>query len=190
MIKGKGLGFNHTDLLYRAISIAPYRDKYFMDLIDQYQKRYPGMKLIYANNTVGDHVKIKSYTPMADFILIFRVMTNPTPTKKPSPFIILECPLQFSDRSLAGWTMAVEDNNMDGYFNFMIDTATRLTEEKFKEYIEYITLLSLDKDDPRYWKLSNNSESFTGKIMQLCAQYNPSKPGLKIQQSKDYVKRK
>lgn len=190
MIKEKGLGFNKNDLLHRAISIAPYRDKYFMDLITQYKKRYPGMKLIYANNTVGNHIKVNPYTPMADFILIFRVMTNPTNIKKPRPFIILECPLQFSDRSISGWTMAVEDNNIDGYFSYMIDTATRLTEDKFQEYIEYITLLSLDKNDPRYWKLPNNSEAFTGKIMQLCAQYNPSKPGLKIQQTKDYVKRK
>ena len=187
MIKDKGLEFNHRDVLTRSIAIAPSRDKYFMDLINQYKTRYPGMKLIYANNTTGNQVHDK---PTADFVLIFKVQAIPKPSslaKVPKTFIMLECPLQFSDRSLAGWTMAVEQNNMDGYFQYMIDTAARLSWDRFQEYIEAIALLSLDKNSDLYWKKPENSEAFTSRIMQLCAQYNPSKPGSKIQQTKDYA---
>lgn len=179
-----GLNLNSDRLIRRAIAIAPNRDQYFNDMIRKFKEKFPGLKIIYANDTMGAHLNIEH--PTQDFLLICKgVLTSTDPKNPPKQIILLDAPMIFTDRSIAGWTLAVEEGNMDGYFSYMLDKALRIDLNKFYEYIQYMAMLSLDPADPLYWKRIENTDKLMKELEELYARYSTKKP-TKLQDKRGY----
>lgn len=169
-IQETGLGINSDKLIARTFAIIQDRDRYFNDLINQIRKRYPALKILYANNMMG--AKLDADRPNPDFVIIMKgelVSRDPNLPKK--PIILLDMPMIFTDRALAGWTISVENNNIKGYFDYMLDKCLRIDESKFYEFIQYMALLSLDPKSDRYWKKAENTEAFIKDLEELYVRY-------------------
>lgn len=175
MIKEKGLGIDSKKLIQRAFAIAPDRDRYFNDIIRKFRESFPGLKLLYANNRMG--AQINPEHPQPDFLFIAKgKLVSKDPRLPSKNIVIVDAPLVFTDRSIAGWTIAVENGNMKGYFSYMLDKALRIDEDKFYEYIVYMARLSLDKDNPLYWKSVENEDKLVSELGELYARYNKRGP--------------
>lgn len=169
-IQETGLGIDSNRLMGRTFAILENRDRYFLDLVNQIKKRYPGLKIIYANNTMGQ--QLDPSRPNPDFIIIMKgQLVSKDPRLPPKSIIIMDAPMIFSDRSLAGWTIAVEEGNIEGYFAYMFDKALRLDEGRFYEFIQHMALLSLKPDDPLYWKRIENTDALVKDLEELYARY-------------------
>jgi hypothetical protein len=170
-----GLKLNSDALIRRALTISANRDQYFNDMIRKFKQKFPGLKIIYANDTMG--AKLDPDHPNQDFILICKgKLVSKDPRRPPKSIVILDAPLIFTERSIAGWTMAVEQGNMDGYFSYMLDKALRIDESKFYEYITHMALLSTDPNDALYWKRIENTKKLTDELSELYSRYTPKKP--------------
>ena len=128
--KEKGLGYTTDRLMQRAVGILYHRDQYFMDMINQFRKRYPALRILYANSQPG--AVFDPDNPKPDFLMIVKGrMISKDPKMAPDrPIILIDAPVIFSDRSIAGWTLAVEDGNKDGYFQYMLDKMLRLPDQR------------------------------------------------------------
>lgn len=185
MGKDKGLGIPSDRLLKRTFAIVNDRDRYFNDMIRKFKEKYsPALKIIYANNTMGAQLNPNSPTP--DFVIVIKgTLVSKKKTLPPRPIIMVDIPMIFSDRSLAGWTISVEQGRMDEYFQYMLDDALRIDESKFYEYITHMALLSTDPEDPRYWKRIENTPGLTKDLEELYARYN-RKGKTKLDQERGY----
>ena len=96
----------------------------------------------------------------------------------------------FTDRSIAGWTIAVESGNMKGYFEYMLDKALRIDENKFYEFIQYMALLSLDPYDRLYWRKIENAETLIKDLEELYARYNKKGVSSRITDKRGYADKK
>lgn len=170
-----GLNLDADRLIRRAIAIAPDRDQYFNDMIRKFKEKFTALKIIYANDMMGARLNPDHPTP--DFVIIVKgTLTSNDPRNPPKQIVLLDAPLTFTERSIAGWTMAVEAGNMEGYFQYMLDKALRIDLNKFYEYIEYMCLLSTDPNDPLYWKKPENADKLVRELEELYARYNKKKP--------------
>ena len=185
--KEKGLGYTTDRLMQRAVGILYHRDQYFMDMINQFRKRYPALRILYANSQPG--AVFDPDNPKPDFLMIVKGrMISKDPKMAPDrPIILIDAPVIFSDRSIAGWTLAVEDGNKDGYFQYMLDKMLRLPEQRFIEYIVHMCPLSTKKESELYWKSPANTDKLVKEIMELYARYNTSSPD-KMANTRGYTK--
>lgn len=184
--KETGLGIDPSRLISRGLGILPHRTEYFLDMLRKFKERYPGLKIIYANCTTGD--RIDTTKPNPDFILIAKGrLVSDDPKNRPIDVVVVDAPMVFTDRSIAGWTISVENGNMDGYFNYMLDKALRIDERRFKEYIVHMALLSLDPEDELYWKRPENTKKFASELSELYARYTTQKP-TKLRDKAGYTK--
>ena len=167
----KGLNIDSNRLIRRALAILPERNRYFMDIINVIKKKYPALKLIYASNLTGQ--TLNPDRPVPDFVLVIKGnLVSPNPKEPDKSIILVDCPLIFTERSIAGWTIAVEEGNMDGYLKYMLDKALRIDESRFYEYITNMALLTLDKNDERYWKSPKNALKVATELEELYTRYN------------------
>ena len=170
MTKEKGLGIPPDRLVRRAIGISPDRDQYFNDIIRKFKEKFPSLKIIYANDRMG--AVINQNKPSPDFVLIATgQLISSDPSLPPKNIVIMDAPMVFTERSIAGWTIAVEEGMMDNYFQYMLDKALRIDTSKFYEFIEFMAKLSRDPNDPRYWKRPENEDKLTTELMELYARY-------------------
>lgn len=184
--KETGLGFTQERLFSRTVGILDNRARYFMDMINQFKKKYPTLKILYANCASG--ATFNADHPRPDFLLIVRgIMVSKQRNQPDKPIIMIDAPLLFTDRAIAGWTLAVEEGNMDGYFDYMIDKMLRITEPRFIEYIIHMCLLSMDPENPLYWKRPENLDKLCKEIMELYARF-AKKTSNKIQDVRGYGK--
>ena len=183
MIIDKGLGIEKDKLVKRTIAIAPDRNRYFTDIITQFKKKFPGLKIIYANNTMGDHINPDH--PNVDYVIIVKgVLKSKDPRLPDRDVILIDSPFIFSDRSIAGWTIAVERGMMDQFFTYMFDRCVRMNPARFEEYIQYMCLLSLDPNSELYWKKPENAEHLCRDLEELSVRYTSKDERAKA--SRDY----
>lgn len=184
--KETGLCLDSNRLISLAISISPDRDRYFNDMIRKFREKFPGLKLIYANDRMG--AQLNPEHPQPDFVLIAKGnLVSNDPRLPPKSIILMDAPLVFTERSIAGWIMCVEAGNMQGYFQYMLDKALRIDESKFYEYIVHMAQLSTDPEDPLFWKKPENEKKLTDELSELYARYNTRK-STKMQDTKGYAK--
>lgn len=184
--KETGLGFTQDRLFSRTVGILDNRAQYFADMIGKFKEKYPRLKILYANCMSG--ATFNADHPKPDFILIARAMMVSSDKNLPDrPIIMIDAPLLFTDRAIAGWTLAVEQGNMDAYFEYMIDKMLRITEQRFIEYIVHMCLLTMDPNDPRYWKRPENLDKLCNEIMELYARF-AKKTSNKMQDVRGYGK--
>lgn len=181
-IMEKGLGIDHDRLIKRTFAILPDRDRYFNDLIQQFKKKYPQMKIVYANNMMG--ARMDPSRPNPDFIIIAKYTVD-QPGRRPINVMMVDAPMLFTDRALAGWTISVESGNLNGYFDYMMEKALRIDQTKFYEYIQHMALLSLDPQNELYWKKIENADRLVKDLSELYARYN-KKTGNKMQDARGY----
>lgn len=162
----KGLDFTNEELIRRALAILPHRDQYFMDMLKQFKLKFPGVKVFYANTKPGQQLNPEHPTP--DFIIILkgRLVSN-DPRLPPKNIILFDIPMIFTDRSIAGWTLAVERGKKNAYFDYMMDKMCRIPENRFAEYLVHMAYLSLDKNEKRYWKNPENQDELIRELMEL-----------------------
>lgn len=188
-VQETGLGIDSNKLIARTFSILPDRDRYFNDLIKQFKLKFPGLKLIYANNIMGS--TLDPSRPNPDFVLIAKgTLVSSDKRLPPKSIIIMDAPMIFTDRSLAGWTISVENGNMKGYFDYMLDKALRIDEFKFYEFIRYMCLLSLDPKDDLYWKRAENTNILIKDLEELYARYTKRGPGNRITDKRGFTGKK
>lgn len=167
----KGLGIDSDRLIRRALAILPERNRYFMDIINTIKKKYPALQIIYASNLTGQ--VLNPERPVPDFVLVIKgKLVSKNPRDPDKPIILVDCPLVFTERSIAGWTIAVEEGNLDGYLSYMLDKALRIDESRFYEYLTNMALLSLNKDNELYWKSPKNAEKVATELEELYTRYN------------------
>lgn len=184
-----GLGIDSNKLISRALSILPDRDRYFNDLIVKFKEKFPGLKLLYANNMTG--ARLDPERPNPDFVLICKgTLVSKDRRLPPKPIILMDMPMIFTDRSIAGWTIAVESGNMKGYFEYMLDKALRIDENKFYEFIQYMALLSLDPNDRLYWRKIENADTLIKDLEELYARYNKKGVSSRITDKRGYADKK
>lgn len=169
--KENGLNIDSDRLIRRALAILPNRNKYFMDLVNTIKKKYPALQIIYASNLTGQ--AINPERPVPDFVIVIKGnMVSKDPQKPSKSIILVDCPLIFTERSIAGWTIAVEEGNMEGYLQYMLDKMLRIDETRFYEYLTHMALLTLTPGDERYWKNPANAEKVAVELEELYTRYN------------------
>ena len=179
-----GLGLDHERLLRLAISISNDRDRYFQDLIRKFREHFSGIKLIYANDRTG--AVLKEGHPMPDFMIVGKALKFGDPKMPPQKMVVFDAPMIFSDRSIAGWIMAVEAGNMKGYFQYMNDKMVTMPESVFCQGIVEEAKLSLNKNDPLFWKRPENEETLAKNLSEWCAKHR-KKGSTKMQDQQGYV---
>lgn len=167
-----GLSLDQDEIIKRTMAIIPDRDRYFSDMISALRKKYTAIKLVYANNLPGK--QLDPMNPTSDFVLIFTaLMKSNKPNLPDVKLVLIDAPLVFSDRSIAGWTLAVENGKKEAYLEYLVNKSMRITNQKFEEYVEHMCLLSLDPNHHLFWKKPENTDKLMIRLMELCARYSP-----------------
>lgn len=185
--KEAGLGLDQNRLVYRTGAILNKRDQYFMDMVNQFKKRYPGVKIIYANSAPG--ATFDQFNPKPDFLFITRGrLVSNDPKLPPKDIIMYDMPLLFTERAIAGWTLAVEAGLMKGYFDYMMDSMCRIETHKFSKYLQHMALLSTDPKSPLYWRRPENTDKLIKELGELYARYATQDQRRKIKAVSGYGK--
>lgn len=169
--KEAGLGLDQDRLVYRTGAILDKRDQYFMDMINAFKRKYPGVKVIYANSAPG--ATFDQFAPKPDFVFIVRGrLVSNDPKLPPKDIIMYDMPMLFTERSIAGWTLAVEAGKRDAYFEYMMDTMCRIEAHKFSIYLKHMALLSTDPNSELYWRKAENTDKLVKELAELYARYS------------------
>ena len=134
MIKG---GSFELPLDYMAyIPTKNERTSYFKAILDFYKTELPSFNLVYAclmpwEKVIGNIIKkYNDFSGKVDYILIFKV-----PNSNGESIYLIEAPLFATERSCVGFEYAKEKGLLDKYRNMVMETAARVTEDKFDEFI-------------------------------------------------------
>lgn len=134
------------------------RKKLFKDLLNEYSKRYPSFKLIYANLNHDAELPI-------DYILIFITEINA------NEIILMETPYLYSDRTIPGYRYCKRENQVDLFFEEASELMTRMPYDRFVEYLNAMLELSVDENSDNYWKASKNMKAVTEGILTLASRF-------------------
>lgn len=139
------------------------RQALFSEIIAEYPKRYPNLKLIYANLNTNPEYPL-------DYVIIFK--TNSIQGN--IPLIVYDAPLLYSDRTTPGYRYCRRMHKEDDFYLEGVKSMTTLPEARFNEYIENMILienvinnkleishLSLSSKSPLFWK----SATYSGQLM-------------------------
>jgi len=158
--KNKKLNIPREEKLFIQPTV---REKLFLDLINEYEKRYPGMTLEYA------YLNSNPEIPM-DYILLFKTRN----TDNTVNLIVYDCPMLFSDRSITGYRFCKREGKLDDFFEEAIASMVRFPEIAFKEFIEEIVGLDyFNEESQNYWKNEEFTERVSNNIMALAIRYVP-----------------
>jgi hypothetical protein len=130
------------------------RYKLFLDLVSEYKKRFPDMKMIKAYLNYEVDLRL-------DYMLVF------TAVQENLRLILFEFPLAYTDRSIPGYRYCKRENKMDDFFKEAIGQMTKMAEGKFREFITSYLKLSLDKTKETYWGSVQNIKKVAGAIVDV-----------------------
>lgn len=140
-------------------------DTVFMSMVEEFTK-IPfkvDMKLIYAHlnpDALG----------MIQFVLIAKITEHPAPDAEDQRtrrrYLMISAP-NFSLLSLQSFDMAKRDNKLEDYFSELTSQPIVLPEGAFNDFIVHEAGLSLDKENPLYWKSESNATKLADHIMHV-----------------------
>lgn len=133
------------------------REKLFIDLINQYKKRYPDLKLIYGYLNHDSSLSI-------DYVLIFHMIE--------SDVIIFDIPYIYTDRAIPGYRYCKKNHIENDFFEEAYGLMTRLSYPRFNEYLTIMCNLSLDSKNELYWQNPKNSMTLCKGLVDLSLRYN------------------
>ena len=146
------------------------RIKLFQNLIENYKVFCPELKLIYA------FLNFNSKNPI-DYLLIF------TGTSKGEKLILWDAPYLYSNKTIPAYRYICKHNLYEQFFKFIEESLCRMSFIRFKEFIpSTLCGLSLDENDPKYWKNPENADTLLESMADLALQYTPQpgQAGVKI----------
>ena len=140
------------------------RIKLFENLITNYKVFCPELKLIYA------FLNFNSKTPI-DYLVIF------TATSKGQRVLLWDAPYLYSNKTIPAYRYICKNNLFEQFFKYVEESICRMSYERFLEFIPCnLCGLSLDKNDPKYWKKQENADQLLAAMADLSLQYTPQ-PG-------------
>lgn len=137
------------------------RMKLFKEIYTEYTKRYPSMKMIYANLN-------HDATVMVDYCLIFKAKNN----DGFGDLILFDVPPIHSNRSTPGYRYYRRTKQEDNFYESGVDEIIIMELNKFYEFITLNLELSLDKKSPKYWKSPDNSSILLKGLLDMSFRYN------------------
>lgn len=151
------------------------RRKYFESVLNFYKTEFPNFKLIYAYLTPLSKVYKcivdgwtynidNTFSEKIDYLLIFTV-----PSKLDNkPIYIIENPLFATTRSCVGFQYCKEQGKLDIFKNMILQTATRIPESRFMEFLYEMSMDELVENYPARLtdpKLAKFYESLPKSVM-------------------------
>jgi len=137
------------------------RPKFFMNIIKEYEKRCPNLKLIYA------YLNTDANSPI-DFIVLFQTKN----LDKTLDLIVYDIPLLYSDRSIPGYRYCMRTNKLDDYFKESTNLMVSLQLPKFNEFINSnLVNLSVKPDNEMYWRKQEFSSKVAKSLLDLSLRY-------------------
>ena len=148
----------------RLIIYPKPRQDLFKNLLENYPIFYPELKLIYAALNYDSELKI-------DYIVIFH---SKAPGKE--NMLIWDAPFQYSNRSIPSYRYAVKQNLYNDFFKECVSHFCVIRKDSFNEFLtsDLCKNLSLDKNDPKYWKLPENTHDLISGMSDMGLRYKPS----------------
>ena len=140
------------------------RIELFLNLIENYKVFCPGLTLLYAGLNYDSELKI-------DYLVIFH-----THTDKDGDVILWDSPFLYSNRTVPAYRYAVKNNLHKEFFTECMSHFCQISENKFIEFLEsnMCNYLALSPEDPKFWKLSENSHDLMKGMSEMSLQYKPS----------------
>lgn len=132
----------------------------FYDLIEEYKRRRPELKLLYGYLNYDASLGI-------DYLLIFEGIgaTNKL------PMALYDCPYIYTERAIPGYRYCKREGLLDDFFSDAFNFMPTMPMNRFEEYINSMLNLSIKKDDPLYWKKSDNTEKLVKGLTELSLYY-------------------
>lgn len=140
------------------------RIKLFENLIANYKVFCPELRMLYA------FLNFNSKTPI-DYLLIF------SGTSKGRKIILWDAPYLYSNKTIPAYRYVCKHNLFTQFFKYVEESLCRMPYDKFEEFIPCnLCNLSLDPNDPKYWKNPDNADDLLASMADLALQYTPQ-PG-------------
>lgn len=140
------------------------RIKLFKNLIDNYKVFCPELKMIYA------FLNFNSKTPI-DYLLMFTAKSNG------QKVLLWDAPYLYSNKTIPAYRYICKHNLFEQFFKYSEESLCRMSYSKFEEFIPCnLCNLSLNPNDEKYWKNSDNADDLLSAMADLSLQYTP-KPG-------------
>lgn len=142
----------------RYITPEP-RKKLFLHLINEYKIRYPELKLEYANLNHNSDIPV-------DYVLMFK-----SKDESGKDVLYIEIPFLYSDRAVPGYRYCVRNKILDDFFYEALHLMTKISYDRFVEFLNIMLELSVVEDSPLYWKREENIDKFTKGLIELSSRY-------------------
>jgi hypothetical protein len=157
----RGLKIGFDELLNHRID----KKETFASLYSEIKKRYPYLKCVYAylSPTPADRIQ---------YLLIYSFLGSVGRRGDTIKKYVILIGNGFSLLSLHGYDIAKKRGALDSWFKDCFDTPVTYPEVFFKNIVERSDELSLNKDDPRYWKKPENATALAKQLDDYAAQFN------------------
>lgn len=120
----------------------------------------------FASNTEGKlEIPVFDQPCQVDYYLIFSGISAGREV------IFIDLPFVYSKRSIPAYRYCIREHKERDFFVNAIEEMARIPRQKFNEFIEMMAKLSLDKDDPLYWKKPENSDQLMKYLVDLQLRY-------------------
>ena len=140
------------------------RQKIFTEIYTMYQRKY-NVKLIYAYLNTDPNL-------IVDYLVIYKTKN----TSGNRDLIIYDCVPAHSDRSTPGYRYCKRTGITNDFYDEGINSMVVIDKNKFYEYITEKLFLSIDKDNPLYWKSPENYKELINGLLDLSIYYVKRKP--------------
>lgn len=156
--KNKKLHVPREEKLYITPEV---REKLFIDMINEYNKRFPNLTLEYA------YINKDPEIPM-DYILLFKTKNIEGTVN----LTVYDCPMLYSDRSIPGYRYCKRTGKLDLFFEEAVNSMVRLPEFNFIEFVTGLLQLEYaDENSEKYWKNEAFAASVARNLMELSTRY-------------------
>ena len=138
------------------------RQQLFLNLVENYKLYCPDLTMLYAGLNYDSSEKM-------DYLIIFHRELEG------QDVILWDCPFLYSNRTIPSYRYAVRNNLHKEFFTECKFHMCQIVQPKFIEFLEsnLCNYLSLDPEDPRFWKLPENCKDLMHGMGELSLQYRP-----------------
>lgn len=142
------------------------RQKLFLEIKNGYKTRF-NMKPIFSCLNTNPEIYV-------DYLVVYTVRND----MDTMDLVLFDIPPIYSDRSTPCYKYYRKMKKEDQFFQYGVEDMTTLDRNRFYEYIVKQVGLSLEKDDPLYWKNPDNISELLPWLLDLSLHYN-KKPNKK-----------
>lgn len=135
------------------------REKLFMDMLQEYKRRFPQYKLLYAYLNRDATINI-------DYLIIFEAIGATSGNST----IRFDIPFIYTERATPGYRYCKREEILDDFFADSDMFMVTLSESRFNEYLNSIDL-SVRSEKPEYWKKAENAKELCTGLSELSLYY-------------------